>query len=127
MKLGLIKRLDKADFAGKGDLPAWVDVLLGVINGFMDPIARCIQGRISLADNMFGYLTSGIKLSHGVDLKISTHLTSKPIGVQVLSTNGNKWTGFNWTYNNDGTVTLNIEFKDTSQTNVPCTLFIYGG
>lgn len=131
MKLPIVKRLDRADLSGKGDLPGWIDPLLGMINSFLDPLVTAIQGRLTLADNLYGAKLS-VNLTHNTDLKIgyvasNPRFTTKPIGCVVISTNGNKYTSFSWVLNSDKSVTLNIEFKDTTQKNVPCVFFLFGG
>lgn len=124
MKIAPLKRIEKQDLANKGDLPAWLDVLIQTLNQMFPPVVTALQKNLTLNDNFFGR-QSDIKLTSGVSQKISSQSIFKVIGVQVLDIGGNTLTKFKWSRNTDATISVSLTWDEGGS--AMCKLFLYFG
>lgn len=133
MKLPVLKRLDKQDLAGKGDIPSWVDGLLQALNTFLDPVGKCLQRRITFSDQFFGVQMS-VSLTHGVKTTINPVIQAqyavnqmRVVAIQLVDPDGQIVTGFGWTRNANGTIGVTANFAAGGTTTATCVLQVQFG
>ena len=118
MKLPIVKRLDKQDLSGKGDIPAWVDTLLANINQFIEPVAKALTNRLSFQDNFLCQVKT-YTLTHNVELSVAVPKTGRVIGMfpilaqkssDASATTQNIITGFRAVPKDVGVLGVTVQF-----------------
>jgi hypothetical protein len=128
MKLDVIKtiRIDDLKNAG-GEIPPWMDTLLGQINSFIEGVGRAIQGNLTFGDN----LSCAVKtytLTHGVELVINPNSPIRVLGVVPIDYNGQTLDKFGWSRKTNGLIGVTAYYSGgTATTSSSCTLIILLG
>jgi len=124
VKLPLIKRLSPEDLGG--NVPGWATTFMAQLNGFLEPVTKALQGRLTFEDNFYANVKQ-VTFTNGEELSVNpgTAGTQRVVGVLWLSAGGKEVTSFKWTYKDNGTI--GITFKFTGGGSAKCRiLFLLG-
>lgn len=122
MKLGVVKRIDKADLAkGGGEIPKWIDALLDPLNQFIEKVGLALQNRLSLVDNFLGKEFSA-EFTDSEELEINPYpdssRTSRVRGVIPLTTGEVYVTAWKWTQKSNGNIGVTFQFSGATSATV---------
>lgn len=135
MKLPIIKRIDRQDLAGGGDLPKWIDMFLGVMNAFIDPVARALQNRLTFADNFYCKVMT-LTMKHATEQRVTVPIQARVIGaipiLAIKSTDTaaatkNVISGFGLNIKGDGSLGVIVNFAGGAGIQADVTLIILLG
>jgi len=122
MKLPIIKSIRREDLATSGDIPAWVDKMLGPLNQFIEQVGSAIQGRLSVADNLAQkYITQSF--THNVELEISTNDRRRVVGMVPVYSADKIIAGHRFTYKNNGNIGVTLLFDSAGSSD--CKILLY--
>lgn len=116
MKLPQIKSLRKEALTGKEELPSWVDSLIKIFNGAIEPVVSAITGRLTFKDN-FSCRIVELAFNQGVELEVSpgTEKVGKVSGVIPLGCQaGYLVSHFGFTLMQKGNVGVTLGFATAS-------------
>jgi hypothetical protein len=121
MKLGLLKRIDRADLAKSGEVPGWVDALLETLNPFIEKVGLALQGRLTLPDNFLGKEIY-TDFTHNTELEINPfnagQNTLRAKGVILMSTGEVFVTAWKWRQKDNGNIAVTIQFSGATTAKV---------
>lgn len=136
-----ITRILKDELAKGGDkLPSWIDVLLQVLNSFIDQVGKCLKGQITFTDNILCKILTE-KLTHNVEYQVSSAIQGKTglrvIGVFPINAQGssvssalpdaNMITGFGVNLKTNGNLGIVAKFSQGEGVSANVTfIIIYG-
>jgi hypothetical protein len=133
MKIPVLRRLDRQDISGKDQIPDWIDSLLGALNTFLDPVGKCLQRRMTFADQFYGVQTLAT-LKHGVESVINPVVQSgypvnqmRVVGITLIDPAGEVVTGFGWNRRSDGTISVIALYRAGGTTTANCLLQVQFG
>jgi hypothetical protein len=121
VKLSVVRKITREELTG--DVPLWVDRLLVPINQFIDLMTIAMRGNITFQDNIAGSI---IKLSfaHNTALEFNPNIKGKVLGVQLVDAGNQIVTGFGWTRNASGTISVTIQFSGAPSGTFASTLLV---
>jgi hypothetical protein len=127
MKLGIIRRIDKADLAKGGEVPKWADYLLETLNPFIEKVALALQNRLTIDDNLLSKV-SDFELTHDVELEINPYPSGggnlRVRGVVPLTTGEIFLTAFKWTQKSDGSIGVTAQFSGGTTATIRLAIFL---
>ena len=125
MRLSTIKTIVREELAKYGELPAWINPLLGTLNQFINSVGLALTGNLTYADN-FACTEKVLILTHGVEQALNTGSNSRPTEVRIRDANGLVIDKFGWSRKADGSVGVTVYFDGgTSTTSIECRVLIY--
>lgn len=124
MRLALVRKIMRESLTGD-KLPSWIDALIGPVNQMFDQVFAAFNKNLTFEDNIMS-TRKVVKLKHNTATKVS-HDLAKCIGVNVFYASGYVVTGLGWTPNNDGTVSVTIQFSGAPSGFIECSIMFYGG
>lgn|GEM_PF-1647198 len=111
-----------------GDIPKWLNVLLGGINRFIDVIGQALKNNLSFRDNFLGFQDQR-KFTHGIELEILPQYRNLRVqGVLFLDSGiGGTISGWKLTRKQSGSIGIKINFAEGGSTQSDVTLFVLQG
>jgi hypothetical protein len=122
MKLAVVRRIAKEDLQRSGEVPEWVDGILGPLNGFIDQIVTILRNRITFSDNMLGKKVE-IQFTHGVAKEVSVPTNSRVIGISPIDAENDQIIGYGFTRPSSGLIGITIRLQ--SGGSAKCTVLIH--
>ena len=109
MKLPIIKSIRREDIATSGEVPAWIDKLLGPLNQFIEQVGVAVTGRLSVGDNLAQkYITQ--TFTDNVELDVNPNDRRRVVGMIPVYSAEKIITGYNFIYKNNGNIGVTIKF-----------------
>jgi hypothetical protein len=128
VKIDVIKKVDRADLAARGEIPPWVDPLIDAINQFIDPVGRALAQRLDFENN---FLCRKIEAEFTTDVESIFNPTvkapivnPKAIGMIPIHTGGVTLTGQKFTQKDDGTIGITLTFTGATTADFRIILFL---
>jgi len=122
MKLPIIKSIRREDLASSGEIPAWIDKLLGPLNQFIEQVGVAVTGRLSVGDNLAQKYISQT-FTHNVELEINPNDRRRVVGVVPVYCADKMLMGFKFTYKNNGNIGVTISFDSAGSSD--CKIILY--
>lgn len=118
MKLPIIRSIRREDIASSGgEIPPWMDKLLGPLNQFIEQVGVAVTGKLSVGDNLAQkYLTQ--TLSDGVELEVNPNDRRRVVGLIPVFCADKLVTGFGFSYKNDGNIGVTVKFDSAGSSEV---------
>jgi hypothetical protein len=124
MKLGVVKRVDKADLAksAKDDkLPAWVDALLNPINEFIEKVGQSLQNQLTFRDNFLGKVVE-LNFTHDIEQELNPYPGTRGslrVSAVYPATTGSLFiTGFKWKPLQNGNIGVTFQFTGGTEASI---------
>lgn len=122
MKLSVVRRISKEDMQRSGEVPEWMDSLLGPLNSFIDQMVTALRGRLTFADNMLGKKVT-IEFTHAVSKDVSVPTNAKVIGIMPIDAENDQIIGYGFTRSSSGIISITMRLQSGGSAN--CTLLIH--
>jgi hypothetical protein len=117
------ERILKDDLARAGEVPAWIDTLLGVLNNFIDSLGSGLQRGLSFSDNFYGTEIT-LTMTHGIAYKYSLPSGKSCKGIAVVDASNQIVSGYGFTRNSDGSISITVNFAAGGSTSAACLIQI---
>lgn len=124
MRLGVVKRVDKADLsksAKEDKLPAWVDALLTPVNEFIEKVGQSLQNQLTFRDNFLGKVVE-VNFTHDTELEINPYPGTRGslrVSAVYHATTGSIFvTGFKWKALQNGNIGVTFRFDGDTEASV---------
>jgi hypothetical protein len=122
MKLPIIKSIRREDLATSGELPVWIDKMLGPLNQFIEQVGVAVQGRLSVSDNLAQkYITQSF--THNTELEINPNDKRRVVGMVPVYASDKIIAGYRFTYKNNGNIGVTILFDGAGSSD--CKILLY--
>lgn len=119
MKIPTIRRILVEDLPG--DLPDWVEPMLGTLNGFIDTVVQGLRNNLTFEDN-FSARRITVNLKTNEELEYNPQTKRRVRGILPADMGGAFMTGFGFTRKEDGLIGIRAGFSATGE--FPCTMYI---
>jgi hypothetical protein len=122
MKLPIIKSIRREDLASGGEIPPWIDRLLGPLNQFIEQVGVAVTGRLSVSDNLAQKYISQ-SFTHNVELEINPNDRRRVVGMVPVYASDKILAGYRFTYKNNGNIGVTILFDSAGSSD--CKILLY--
>lgn len=122
MKLSIVKSIRREDLAKSGEVPAWVDSLLGSLNQFMEQTLTAMTGRLSVGDNISQKFVTQ-NFTHNVELEVNPNDKRRVVGMVPVYSTDKIVAGYRFTYKNNGNIGVTVLFDSAGSSDCKLLLF----
>jgi len=128
MKLGITRKISIEDIKRAGDdVDKKFNVVLDVLNQFIDNVGAGFQNALNLSENISGKIVT-VQTYHGIELPLNPGvITSRVQGVIILNPDSQSVTGFKWIKATDGsTIKVTVNYSGgSSSTSANVTYYVF--